>query len=403
MSKQSDNINQAWLLALNEISIKLRNAGDLTERAVDAIDYLIGFGKMERGLVLLTDEDREHFYVLAARNNREESIPGQIDPAGKQLILQCLNTNQMLLRDEQLSEDSDEIVSQVAVPLSSENRLLGLLFLEQRQQEPFEAAFLECLGVISGQFAQAIAIDRLKAAVQREIDTRSEYTSLVTHQLRVPLTSIGGYTDMIAAELVGPLTDKQQEFLGTIQRNVGRMSELIRTLGEINRIDSGRKRYKMTRIDLNDLLIEVTSQLEESFSDRDQHLVLTVEPDIPDVFADRDAVSRVLTHLLKNASHYSEDDTEIRLTARQISEQVEIQVADDGFGITGTDQDQLFTLFFRAESEAVRQQFGWGLGLALSKRLVEDQGGQIAFQSKIDQGSEFSFTLQIADYAKNPT
>jgi signal transduction histidine kinase len=397
MTDNNAKVNQAWLPVINEISIRLRYAGEVTDRVIPAIDYLISSTSMERGFVLLVDSDQEHFYVLAARNAQQISAQGEIDTSGRQLIDLCLSSNRMQVSHKQTVEDSRASHSQLAVPLSSGNQTLGLLFLESRREESFDPELLEFLEIVSGQFTQAIENDRLSAAVQREVEARSDYISLVTHQLRVPLTSIGGYTDMIAAELVGPLTEKQQTFLQTIQRNVQRMNELIRILGEIDRIDSGRKRYKTTNFDLQDLLAEVIAELQESLTRRDQQLSLRVEPGIPDVFADRDAIGRVLGHLMRNASQYSADGSKIRLTAQHVAEHVEVKVADEGLGISEADQDQLFTLFFRAESEAVRQQIGWGLGLAISKRLVEDQGGKISVKSKLDQGSEFSFTLQIAD------
>ncbi len=396
MTDNSLKVRQSWLPVINEISSRLRGAGELTDRVISAIDYLISSTSMERGFVLLVDSDQEHLNVLAARNAQQHSIQNEIESSGRQLIDRCLRSNRAQVSHNQAIDGTIEQRSQVAFPLTSGIQPFGIIFLERCREEPIAAELLEFLEIVSGQFSQTIENDRLSTAVQREVDARREYISLVTHELRVPLTSIGGYTDMIAAELVGPLTEKQQTFLQTIQRNVQRMSELIRILGEINRIDSGRKSYKMTNFDLQDLLAEVTAELQETFATRDQLLSIQGAPGNPDVFADRNVVGRVLVHLMRNASQYSSDGSKILVSVNQIAEYLEVKIADEGLGISEADQDQLFTLFFRADSEEVRLQTGWGLGLALSKRLVEDLGGKISVQSVLDQGSEFSFTLQLA-------
>ncbi len=118
---------------------------------------------------------------------------------------------------------------------------------------------------------------------------------------------------------------------------------------------------------------------------------------LPAVYADPTRVSQILTNLLSNANKYTPDNGAITIRINQHPDLIEVSVIDTGLGISEEDKVKLFTQFFRAESQEVRQQQGWGLGLSIVKKMVEAQGGEIQFSSTLGQGSTFTFTLPLAE------
>jgi signal transduction histidine kinase len=197
--------------------------------------------------------------------------------------------------------------------------------------------------------------------------------------------------------MVGPLNVQQNEFLQIVKRNLDRMSVLIRDLSDINRIESGRMQFDFDQFSLEEALDDVVDSLRESIDARHQELTLDVAEGLPDVYADRNRISQVLTNLISNANKYTPDGGKITIRVNQTGRYATIDVKDTGIGISEEDQSKLFTQFFRSESEAVREQTGWGLGLSIVKKMVEAQGGEISCISEIGKGSIFTFTIPLAE------
>jgi signal transduction histidine kinase len=196
---------------------------------------------------------------------------------------------------------------------------------------------------------------------------------------------------------VGPLSEQQHEFLKTIKRNVERMSTLVRDLGDFNRIDSGRERFNNDRLDVANVVEEALKLLGDSIEARQQELIVDVAPDLPDIYADSKSISRVLSYLITNACQYSPEGGTISVLIERNGAFAQARIADEGIGISEEDQDKLFTLFFRSDESMVRQHQGWGLGLAVARKIVEAQGGELTFESELNQGSVFSFTVPLAE------
>jgi signal transduction histidine kinase len=210
------------------------------------------------------------------------------------------------------------------------------------------------------------------------------------------MTSIKGYTDLMNAGLAGPLSDQQKQFLEVIRRNLTRMSSLISDLSDINHIESGRMKFDLKSFDLREVMADVADSLRERISNREQTLHIEIEDELPPVYADPSRMAQVISNLMSNANKYTPEGGEIVVRAWPNGRSAYVSIQDNGLGISEEDQQKLFTQFFRAEDSKVREQAGWGLGLSIVRRMVEAQDGEISFESKLGEGSTFTFTIPLA-------
>ena len=216
------------------------------------------------------------------------------------------------------------------------------------------------------------------------------------------MTSIRGYTDLLLSEAVGEINDAQENFLHTIRSNVIRMSTLVSDLADISRIESGRLRIEFSSVEVDDIVDEVARSQAAGLNEKGQTLNIQIPEQLNPVWGDRLRLIQVMTNLVNNAHKYSPSDSEIKITASQqenywdpkgVPNVVLVSVQDSGIGMTDEDQNQIFTKFFRSSDPKAREAPGTGLGLNISKNLIEMQGGRIWFESKLGQGTTFYLTI----------
>lgn len=297
--------------------------------------------------------------------------------------------------------DGSPAATQLAVAIRSDGAPLGLITLESQHDHAFTEEDILFAERLADRAAVAIAKARLYEQVLQANRAKSEFISLVTHELRIPMTSIRGYADLLLAELAGPLSDSQKQFLKTIRRNLDRMAVLVGDLADINRMESGRMTFELGEFDLNQLVEEVARDLADALDARQQTLTLALAPLLPAAYADRTRIVQVLENLLDNAHKYTPEGGAITVWTQRVGDRLEVAVSDNGIGISPEDQARLFTQFFRSDHDAVRAQNGWGLGLSIARKLVEAQGGQIEFNSVLGEGSTFSFTVPLVEGASD--
>jgi signal transduction histidine kinase len=237
---------------------------------------------------------------------------------------------------------------------------------------------------------------RLNQAVQQANLARSRFVSAVTHEIRVPMTSIKGYTDLLRQGVIGPVNEQQLNFLNTIRNNVERMSTLVSNLSDISHIETGRLKLQLADIYLRISLEEALNSLNLKLAEKEQTLTVDLPANLPPVRADSIRLVQVLHNLLSNAHKYTPPKGKIAVHASPTGSFVRVEVSDTGIGIRPEDQSLLFTQFFRSEDPAVREQQGWGLGLCVAKRLVDIMGGEVGVQSQVGEGSTFWFTVPVS-------
>lgn len=295
---------------------------------------------------------------------------------------------------------AENIVVSLVAPIASHNKVLALIKLD-RAEIDFSEEALKFLSRLADHAAIAIENARLYQAVKRAVDAKTKFVSVVTHELKIPMTSIKGYADLLRREMIGPLNEQQTQFLQIIRVNIERMAVLVTDLDDISRMDSGRFKLDLDSYDISPIVHEALTGLKTQIDAKSQNLVLNLPSHLPKILADKTRLIDVLTNLLNNAHKYSPMGGIITVAADVISNgnnqpsAVRVSIADTGLGITPEDKARLFTQFFRSDNPTVREQPGWGLGLHITKRLVEMQGGELSVQSDgvPGKGSLFAFTL----------
>lgn len=241
--------------------------------------------------------------------------------------------------------------------------------------------------------AHQAEMERLFEAIKEANAAKTEFIAMAAHELRNPIAQIATTNHLLSR--VGSLNEMQEQLLEKVNFSLERMQALIVDLDDISRLETGNIRLQMVELDL----VELVHKIIESFGDdvvaKKHDLTVKVPEDLPLVWADRDRMIQVLTNLVGNAIKYTPDGGKIVVTAVHLPHQqtIHVTVKDTGLGIQQDEQEQIFSKFFRSEDAKVRARPGTGLGLYITKSLVEMQNGRIWFNSKYGEGTAFHFTL----------
>jgi signal transduction histidine kinase len=232
---------------------------------------------------------------------------------------------------------------------------------------------------------------------EREVNRlRSEFVSYVSHELRTPLTSIKGFLDIYLEDYAAALTSDQRETLDIVDANAQRLIRLINELLEVHSVEGGGVTLRLARTDIGKLGFQAGAALQPQVAAKDQQLVLDIPDALPPVLADAERVNQILVNLLANAHQYTLPGGRITLEIGEERGWLHVAVRDTGIGMTREDQSRLFTRFFRANDPVVQATRGAGLGLVVTRALVELHGGRMQVQSVKGIGSTFRFTLPVA-------
>jgi len=243
-------------------------------------------------------------------------------------------------------------------------------------------------------------LSRLNVELDQAGKLKDQFLANMSHELRTPLNSVIGFSDLLLtmATPENPLTETQRDYLETIVRNGRHLLELINELLDLSKIAAGRMELRLEALEVSALLREAADTVRAQLEARRHTLVIEPLPDHLLVTADRVRLRQVLLNLLSNAIKFSTDGGRVTLSARlEDTARVRVAVTDTGIGIAPADQRKLFQEFVQLDASESRRYEGTGLGLALSKRLVELHGGTIGVDSEVGTGSTFWFTLRRAE------
>jgi signal transduction histidine kinase len=255
--------------------------------------------------------------------------------------------------------------------------------------------------VFSGaqELVAVVAVLQDVGAERKERQAKDSFVTSISQELRTPITSIMGYADLLVGESVGSLSKTQRKFLGRIQANARRISGLLGDLEGMTIIENQELGIKVEAVDIAGVVRQAYDALRPQMVEKGQDLDLDLQPALPPVRADPDAVYHILASLLRNAHYCSPQGAHVRLEARRVldgeNEFVLVAVTDAGEGVSSRDRKRVFSRFYRADNATVPGLGDSGLGLSIVKVLVEAQGGRIWLDSEPGAGSTFTFILPV--------
>lgn len=244
---------------------------------------------------------------------------------------------------------------------------------------------------------QELAANNAELRLMNEI--RSSFISVAAHELRTPLTSIYGFLELLQDSAANNLSAEQQEHLGWIEESTERLLNTLNELLDAARIDSDRLELVLRPIPVADVIDEVVLEFGPRIAARCQHLLLDIPPALPQALCDPARMEQVVGHLLSNASKFTPEGGTVALAVRPLDngDFLHISVSDQGQGIEQSEEDRLFQRFYRGQEVRKNGVSGVGLGLYITRSLVELHGGQVWYDSRPGQGSTFHITVPAAD------
>lgn len=293
------------------------------------------------------------------------------------------------------------------VPLITGKGMKGLIIVDRRYEEvvEFSPEDIEELAYFATQGVLAIAnaelIEELGSALKdlRELDMlKSNFLSTISHELRTPLTAITGFVDLVLNERVGPLNETQKTLLARVAKNTAHLINMVNDLIEVTEIDASDKN-EMILAPVDPLLafFATLPKLEQRRRDK-QGLIEPVIPaeGVPKIIAEERALSRVYFHVLDNALKFTQDNAPVRVAFREANGRLYISVSDQGIGIPRDKLQRIFDRFYQVDNSLTRSHEGLGLGLGVTKLLLQNMNATIQVESQVGHGTTVSMGFPLA-------
>lgn len=232
---------------------------------------------------------------------------------------------------------------------------------------------------------------------------KDEFVSLASHELRTPMTAIKSYVWMVLNHKAGTIDDKAKQYLDIVFNSTERLIHLVNDMLDVSRIESGKVQLRPETFDMNALFTTIQQEFQARSTEKNIKLIINPSSPTPPIYADREKITQVLENLIGNALKFTPSGGSITLSVKKPDDHLEISVIDTGRGIKAEDIPRLFTKFGRLENSLTSMsEAGTGLGLYLSKQYVELHHGQIWVESKLGEGTIFTFTLPFTQPQSNP-
>jgi K+-sensing histidine kinase KdpD len=330
----------------------------------------------------------------------EELALADLFHPSKAVIVSQIPKDQRLttaIRDVLLERQIQTVTTFPMVALGKWLGCLLIFFPQETQFEPIELRDIKVLvdqatiTLFNLQLLETEAESRHEAERANEIKT--QFLAMISHELRTPLTSILGFTTTLLADDVTWDPDEQHDFVQTIQQEANRLQELIDHLLDLSRLEAGRLPIVLGPCSLHEIIENSLPQLHSLTSKHS--FIMQIPINLPPINVDHKRIAQVLVNLVRNASAYSPEGTEITIGVRVWRGYMQINVSDQGPGIPAADNKRVFKAFQQSTNKENGLAKGAGLGLAICKGLVEAHGGRIWIKKKNIPGATISFTIPL--------
>jgi GAF domain-containing protein len=289
----------------------------------------------------------------------------------------------------------------LAVPLLSEDEVVGALVVNRRAPGEFAPRVVELLRTFATQSAVAIVNARLFREIEdksRELEAanrhKDEFLASMSHELRTPLNAVIGFSEVLLERMFGEVNPKQEEYLNDILVSGRHLLSLINDILDLAKIEAGRMELDVEEFDLAPAIDNALVLIRERATRKGLALDTRLASGLGSVRGDQRKIKQVLVNLLSNAVKFTPEGGRIEVRAERVDGHVEVSVADTGIGIAPEDHEAVFEEFRQVGADYAKKHEGTGLGLALSRKFVELHGGRIWLKSQPGEGSTFTFTIQ---------
>ncbi|MBI5929755.1 MAG: GAF domain-containing protein [Chloroflexi bacterium] len=426
-NKMSDQLSDLFQNLENRVAARtheLQIAADVSKQSTTVLDIdtllnevvsltATGFRLYSTTIYLL---DNEKHYLLNAASSLKESttkaiqrghmieldaqpsIIAEASRTGKAVLVNNIADSPLYLADPALPQTKSEL----AIPMMVGSQLLGVFDLQSDQAERFRGEDVRVMTSLAEQIAIAVRNAELFAEkevalqeAERASKIKSQFLAAMSHELRTPLNAILNFSQFVSSGMLGTVNDEQVDVLNKITASGKHLLGLINDVLDISKIESGALTlFVEEKVNLASELQAVEATGRTLLQDKPVELKIEIENDLPVVVGDRRRIRQIMLNLVSNACKFTEAG-EVNIQMRRHGmEEVLFSVKDTGPGIAPEDFEAVFETFRQTEA-GLRQSEGTGLGLPISRRLVEAHGGHLFLESVLGQGSTFSFVLPI--------
>jgi len=269
-------------------------------------------------------------------------------------------------------------------------QMKSITILLNKPEKRYLKVDLSLLSVADKEYVLFILSDITKV---KEVEIlKGQIVSIVSHELKAPMTNIRGFSELLVDNLEGEM----HQFAGIILEESVRLTKFVNTFLDINRMEEGRQPIRKTPIDLAALLRQAVVKMQPMAKDKGIHIQAEASAETGPVALDKDLTEQAILNLAENAVKYSPPDGRVTIRLVEQPDSVRVEVADNGYGIREEDQSRIFDKFYRANADTAEDVKGSGLGLAFVKEAVLAQGGQVTVASTFGQGATFSIVFPKA-------
>jgi len=405
------------LQTLEKIDVELNRSLDLQKVSDITMRWAIANSSATAGVlgIVVGEAPHQHLQIISMYGYAPEDLPdgaeGKFWPLDKGIVSRVLRTKQPDLApdvkiDPNYTPSLRNSLSQMTIPMLSGGEINALLVLEKDIEPRLNLVDMSFITRLAEHASIAIANAQINAELTRANESKSEFVSFVAHELKTPMTSMKGFADLLISGVAGKMNDQQANFLNTIRSNIDRMNTLVSDLNDVTKLQTNNLRMEFSEVDFRNVVTETLRPLHKQIEDKGQQLTLKMADKLPFILADQNRLIQVMTNLVSNAFKYTPPEGEIIIRAEVMEKNLDAKgrdqgpmlhasVKDNGIGMSQEDLDKLFTPYFRSENPLTRQQPGTGLGLTITRGIIQGHGGDIWVESELNQGTTFHFTVPI--------